>query len=80
MDSGFFLQVVGRIVRKDNNDRTMDRHFRGEEINLAGEGGSYHPFEIILAILSNLVDIWIHMYPVLVPIPISNQHPLPCAP
>jgi len=21
-------------VRKDNNDRTMDRHFRGEEINL----------------------------------------------
>ncbi len=24
--------------------------------------------------------IWIHMYPVLLPIPISNPHPLPCAP
>jgi hypothetical protein len=56
LDSGYFLQVVGR-AEGQQLDRTMDRHFRGEEINLAGEGGSYHPFEIILAILSNLVDI-----------------------
>ncbi len=43
LDSGYFLHVVGRAEGQPRPDDGQTLPRRG----VAGEGGSYHPFEII---------------------------------